>query len=228
VVDHAARRADNDMSASFKRDEVGADAAAADEAERGEAVELAEVFDDFADLVRQFTRRHHDDRLDFVQVRVDCAGERDAEGEGLTGAGLRQTDEVRAFEHARQGGSLDRRRLFEAKCGDRLEASFIDAECGERIRDGCFRRRRSARGGRRDLHGSSGRAGSAATAAAVPAPFGDERIVWGLVRRLLVVDMLGVRRAARRHPGGRGREGVSYGGGGGSGFRFSLSATGEE
>ena len=50
-----------------------------------------------------------------------------------------------------------------------------------------------------------------------------------LVGRLFVMDVLGVGCAPRGRLGRRRREGVRYGdGGGGSGFRFRLAATGEE
>jgi hypothetical protein len=118
--------------------------------------------------------------------------------------------------------------LIEAEGGDCLQPDVIDSKGGESLRNWSFRCGNGTGAGAGFLHRRAELASATATAAAIAATLRDQRVMRGLVGRLLVMDVLGVGCASRRSLGGRRREGVSYGDGGSSGFRFRLSATGEE
>lgn len=118
--------------------------------------------------------------------------------------------------------------MIEPERGDCLEPDVIDSKGGESFRNWRFRCRLGAWASFLLLYGSGGESSAAATAAAIAATLRDQRVMRGLVGRLLVMDVLGVGGAPRRRPGGCWREGMSCGDGGRSGFRFSLSATVEE
>src|SRR5690606_3856901 len=76
---------------------------------------------------------------------------RQAEGGRLAGAGLGETDEVRAFEDQRNGLFLDRRRLFEAERGEGGDDGLRETEVVESCQSNTFR------GARRLSESGSGR-----------------------------------------------------------------------
>ena len=132
-----------------RRDEVGLDASAADEAERGEAVELAEVVDDIAHLLGELARRNEDDGLDGVVRGIDGPSEGEAEGDGLAGTGLGKADNVFAVEEEWEGCRLDGRGGFVAERGNGVEARLVDAELAEFFAVRRERRRQFRARGRR-------------------------------------------------------------------------------
>lgn len=136
VVDDTAGRTHDDVDAALERDEVGLHATAADEAEGGESVELAEVVDDIADLVREFAGRHEDDCLDGIDRRVDRTGEWEPEGYRLAGTGLCQANEVFAIEEDAECGRLDGAWRGVAERRNRIEADLVDAQVTEGFRMG--------------------------------------------------------------------------------------------
>ena len=211
------------MAAFFERHKVGPHTAAADEALRGEPVELAEVFDDVFHLVRELTRRHHHYGLDFVAGWVDGAGQRDAEGDGLAGACLGEADEVFAIQETWEGCLLDRCRVGVAQGGNRLEGGVADSEAGKCFGDWGLRGRQvGARPGRR-IEGLG--TGAATAPSTIPAPLWGQWIVGGGVDRLVVV---GVQVWRGRPMRGRFKDGRGCGGSGRISGSGALSLTGEE
>src|SRR6201999_4144747 len=71
-------------------------------------------------LDAELPRRGQDDRLDLVVVGVEVLQQRQAEGGGLAGAGLRLADHVVAGQQLRDRLLLDRRGLDVAELVERL------------------------------------------------------------------------------------------------------------
>ncbi|MCY1187101.1 hypothetical protein D9M73_280400 [compost metagenome] len=84
-----------------------------------------------SDLQCQLAGRHQNQYLRLAARRVDARQQRQGEGGGLAGAGLRLADHVVAFEDHRDRLGLDRRRLFVANCGDGCENIGVNTERGE-------------------------------------------------------------------------------------------------
>ena len=134
VVDRAAGRAHDHLTAAFERLEVAVDRLAAHEADGTETVEPSEVIDDVVDLVGEFTGGDEDQRLDVIAIGIDRGSKRIAEGERLACTGLRQPDHVAAFIEERHRLLLDRRRLFEAEFGHGAEAGPAYTDRAEGLR----------------------------------------------------------------------------------------------
>jgi hypothetical protein len=158
------------VHATLKGNEVGLDAATADEPKGAKAVEATEVVDNVTNLLGKFAGWHKYDRLDFVDLGVDDACEGKPEGDRLAAAGLGEADEVFILKEDREGGGLDRARLGVPEGGDCGEAGLIDTEGAERFGDWGEGRERGAvpRGGFRD-GGELGFAAGCAPAAAAAA-----------------------------------------------------------
>ena len=113
VIEHAARRADDDLRAARQLFDLPANRLAAVE---GHRVDLAAVrkLDDFvADLHGQLARRHQDQGLRAVPFfgRLEPFQNRNHEGGRLAGAGAGLAQHVDAGQRARNQAGLNRRRL---------------------------------------------------------------------------------------------------------------------
>ncbi len=74
-------------------------------------------------------REHEGVRL--AQLRIDLLQDRQREGGGLSGAGLRLPDEVASGEHERNGPLLNGRRRLVSEGGEGLDDLGAKAEVGE-------------------------------------------------------------------------------------------------
>ncbi len=157
-VDHAARRADDDVDALLQRLDLrlvrapAVDLHDADGAARGGGREVAR------DLHRQLARRDDDEGLRLARsgqpvVPVlaggdDAVEQRDAEAQRLAGARLGLADDVVAGQRDGERHRLDGERLRDAGVGERLDDLRPDVEVGERRVDGLHGRRGAAQGAR--------------------------------------------------------------------------------
>ena len=92
--------------------------------------------DDGGDLVGQLTGRHQDQRarplgLPLAVRRRQPGDQREAEGQGLAGAGAAAAEHVAAGEAVGQRRDLDRERRGDAAGGEHLDQRRGDAEGGE-------------------------------------------------------------------------------------------------
>jgi hypothetical protein len=124
VVDHAARGADDDLHAAAQRRQLRAVALAAVDRQHVEVLHVGGVaLEGFGDLDRQFARRRQHQRLHGAALDVDARQDRQREGGGLAGTGLRLPQHVAAFHQQRNGGGLDRRRRL--VCRPRLNPCAV-------------------------------------------------------------------------------------------------------
>ncbi len=138
IVDDPARRADQDVHARLQRAALLVVVHAAEsEAEREPGV-LAEQFRILVDLDRELAgRREHqrarrgDRPVRRRRVAQQVREQRDQEGRGLAGAGLRLARDVEAGERARQRLRLDRRASFEAGIGYSAGDGLGQVQAGE-------------------------------------------------------------------------------------------------
>jgi hypothetical protein len=79
---------------------------------------LAEQFQFFGNLHRQFPGRAEDQGLHFFLMGLDAFDDRDAEGGRFTGASLGLADDIGSGQDRADGQGLDRRCLFKAHLGD--------------------------------------------------------------------------------------------------------------
>ena len=98
VVEHAARRPNDDLRAAVDRVLLRPEGAAAVDQRRADAGALAERVEHVADLLREFARRDEHEGLEPLVLEVDLLDQGDAEGERLAGAGEGLADDVFAFE----------------------------------------------------------------------------------------------------------------------------------
>ena len=125
------------------------------------------------DLLRELAGRDEDEAARATGLRAtagEAGQQREAEGQGLAGAGLAAAEQVAPGEGLGEGGRLDRERRGEAARRQRPQHGLGQAEVGEGrhpgLRDGPqdLRRHRGGegRGGAAGAAGTAGRAGSAA------------------------------------------------------------------
>ncbi len=137
-VEHAARRADHDLRAALEGVDLAVHARAAVDGDGAHATEAADPRDLVLHLDAELAGRGQDQRLDVGARRLDLLDDRDAEGGGLAGPGLRLADEVLATPQRRDGAILD--------LGGRHEAHRLDG-AGDRGRDLDLAEAVAARGG---------------------------------------------------------------------------------
>ena len=87
------------------------------------------------DLARQLAGRRQDEGGEIRRTGLDTVHQRDAEGEGLAGAGRRLDEQVVTGERVADDHLLDGEGLRDAACGERVHHRFGDAEIGERHDD---------------------------------------------------------------------------------------------
>ena len=85
------------------------------------------------DLTRKFARRREDERAAGARLRLltgcgEPLQDRQREGGGLAGAGLRDAEDVAAFQNIGDGLRLDRRRRDIVFSGKRLEKRRVEVE----------------------------------------------------------------------------------------------------
>ena len=118
VVEQPARRAHHHVGAVGEAVHLGADRAAAAQAEHLDVLlEAGEAADLLAHLLGQFAGRAQHHRLHREVARVEALQQRQAEGGGLAAARLGLGDEVVAGQGHRQAGGLDRRHQVVAEAG---------------------------------------------------------------------------------------------------------------
>jgi hypothetical protein len=109
VVHDATRGADDDVGAARQLLELDGVALAAVDRQDVEAGQVLGVaLQRFGDLDGQFARRGQDQGLRLGQLDVDLFHQRQGEGGGLAGAGLRHADQVMAVEQDGDALGLDR------------------------------------------------------------------------------------------------------------------------
>ena len=134
VVDDAARGAHDDLGAAAQAGELDAVGLAAVDRQHGDAAEVVgEGLEGVGDLERELAGRGEHERLGGADLAVDAGEDRQREGGGLAGAGLRQADDVAAAHQRRDGRGLDRRRRLVADLrhrGDDLVGQVQLVEAG--------------------------------------------------------------------------------------------------
>ena len=146
-VEQATRGADDNVDALGEGLELGLVADAAVDGEDAGLADGGGHVEVTGDLQGQFARRgHHQCLREALEGHVGVAlvgrdedplQQRDAEGEGLAGAGTGLPDHVGAADGDRDGEALDRERMLDADRGQRLDDLGNDTEVLEgEIRDG--------------------------------------------------------------------------------------------
>ena len=132
VVHDAAGSADDDVGTARQLLELDSVALATIDWQDVEAGQVAGVaLQRLGDLDCQLARRRQDQRLRFGELDIDLLEQRQREGGGLAGAGLRLTDQVMAVEEDGDALGLDRRRGFVADIGERLKKPRAQTEFGK-------------------------------------------------------------------------------------------------
>ena len=133
VVQHATGGADHDLGALVEGDDLGAERAPADDRDRTHAGVTAGGVDVARDLEAELPGGHDDQRLHLGQLGLDLLHDRDAEGEGLAGAGAGLADEVDPGQRERQAERLDGERVLDPDPGQRGQRGRGGAEVGEAV-----------------------------------------------------------------------------------------------
>ena len=142
-VDDASGRADDDVNSVAQGIDLRFIRAAAIDGEHADAAEASGSLEVGRDLEAELAGRADDEGLGPVAVafEVDALQERDAEAEGLAGAGLRLADEVLALKGERKAHLLDGEGALDAigkkGCGDLwICAELSECRCCCRV-DAC-------------------------------------------------------------------------------------------
>ncbi len=122
VVHHATGRADHDLGAGLERAELALVGLAAEDRHLAHALFVeGELGDLLRHLHRELACRAQDQRLDFLDRRVDALDGGDAEGGGFARAGGGLADDIAAFEQQRDNSGLNGRGFLEAHLIDGFE-----------------------------------------------------------------------------------------------------------
>ncbi|CAB4965472.1 unannotated protein [freshwater metagenome] len=139
-VDDAAGRSDDDIDAVAQGVDLGFVGAAAVDGEHAHAAQASGPLEVGCDLESELAGRADDEGLGAIAVtlEVDPLEERNAEAEGLAGAGLGLSDEVLTLEGQRKAHLLDGKGALDAIgkecCGDLwIGAEFSKCRCCCRI-----------------------------------------------------------------------------------------------
>src|SRR5690242_2540940 len=131
VVEHTAGGADGDLRAGHQRALLRTEGASADQLSDAQATPAVEVFEHAGDLGGQLARGHEDERLQCALARVNALEQRQAEGDGLAGAGARLADDIAPAQQRRDGPRLDERRRLDAHARQRGDRAAAGAEGSE-------------------------------------------------------------------------------------------------
>ena len=131
VVDHPARRADDDVRATLEPGQLRAVGGAAVDREHVHGQMRAVTAERLGDLQRQLAGGRQHQRLRGPAGGVDLGEDRGGERCGLAGAGLRKTDDIGTRHHGRNRGGLDRRRRFVADVGYRPQHRRVKLQVSE-------------------------------------------------------------------------------------------------
>ena len=132
VIEHAARRAADDLPAGAELLDLAAHGRAAVDRHHHDLAVGDDLRQLGGDLQRQLARRQQHDGLHELVVRIDDpVRERDAERGGLPRAGARLHHQVAARHDEREGRRLHRHRLGEAHLLDRAQDVGVQAQLGE-------------------------------------------------------------------------------------------------
>ncbi len=117
MVEQASRGADDDLGALGEGDDLGPEGPPADDRDHPHAGVPAGRFEVAGHLQAELTGGDDHEGLDVRLVLLDALDDRDAEGEGLAGAGARLADQVDAGERQRQAEGLDGEGMLDADPG---------------------------------------------------------------------------------------------------------------
>ena len=132
VIDHPARRADDDLRPARQLLELHAQALSAVDRQDLEARHEVGVFlEGFGDLDGELARRREHQHLGLVELGIDARQQRQREGCGLAGTGLGLAQHVLAFEQQRDTGGLDGGRVFVADRTEGTQQRLWQAEVGK-------------------------------------------------------------------------------------------------
>ena len=138
-VEQATGGADDDLRAGLELLDLAlVGLAAVDGDDLGVAVGCRDL-EVFGHLHAQLARRHDDERLHAgLRVEAERLDEREAEAEGLAGAGLGLADDVLPGEGERDGLGLDREGFDDALRSERVDHVLVDLEIGECHKIACL------------------------------------------------------------------------------------------
>ena len=132
-VEQAARRADDDLRARLQLLDLTLVGLAAVDRHDVRRAALRGQLEILEHLHREFAGRHDHERLHArLGGGAEALQQRQAEAEGLAGAGLRLADDVLALEREGDGLLLDREGVDDALAREGVDHVLLDAEFGER------------------------------------------------------------------------------------------------
>ncbi len=132
VIDQTAGGSDDDLRALADGLELRAHRCATIDGDDANAGHLLGIgFERGGDLQGQLAGRRKDQRLRLAPGRVDLRQDRQREGRGLTGTGLRLADHVVAAEDHRDRLGLNGGWFFVADCADGSQYGGVNTECGK-------------------------------------------------------------------------------------------------
>ena len=132
VIDHASRRADNDVHSLTEIANLRVEVRAAVDRRTAEAVEPSAVtLERFLHLQSQFAGRCEHEHLRQFLRQVKPREQRQSKRRRLTRASLRLAEKVAAFKQVRNRLRLNRRRLRVASFEDRFQDFIAKTECFE-------------------------------------------------------------------------------------------------
>jgi hypothetical protein len=119
------------VHAALQRPQLAVDRLAAVHRQCGHAAVLAVGVERLGHLDCELARRGQHQRLRLVPVDLHPVHDRQREGGGLAGAGLRLGDHIRSREHAPDRLGLHGRRLLVAKLGHSAQGRLAQPEIGK-------------------------------------------------------------------------------------------------
>jgi hypothetical protein len=132
MIEEPARRGDHDVDATAKRVFLRTGADTAENRSTADRGVHGQVFQVFANLRRQFTRRdQHERTSDAARFVDELVNNREQKGRGLAAACLRATQDVAPFERGRNGIALNTGGTDVAEILDRLKQAGVEIECTE-------------------------------------------------------------------------------------------------
>src|SRR5215212_7337701 len=136
MVEDAAGGADHDLGALVKAADLGPEGTPADDRDRPHPGVTAGGVDVARDLQAELAGGDQHQGLDLRQLGLDLLDDRDAEGEGLAGAGAGLADEVDPGQRERQAERLNGEGVLDPDPGQRGQRGLCGSEICEAVLGG--------------------------------------------------------------------------------------------